>query len=656
MKKAANFVVILTIVLTFLAGARSSCYGEKLDLQQCIDLALKENLDIRQEEVQLDISTGQERVARSLFYPVLSLNGYTSYLSVGPKDPTVSFSRSAAVMKQPVYSGGKLTNDLNASSENRQARLFSLNMTKLLIENRVFREYLTCLRFWKTARAYKSALEQAPVHLKAVEEEVAAGKRGAEEPLRWKVIIDGYQNRLLNAEKELARAKIRLNALINRDVSESVEFSDYPPLRMEYTEFMIQQRITPRDRMMDMYLDYALLFSPDYRKRMAEVRQAKYNLLASQGALRPTVDIVSNYGGNSQPLFGIMNGWDAGMFISFDLYKQQKYENVGVSRSQLKSSEVREQQYLRDLRADVRSLYISNASSNEQVRLQRKQQKTAREYLKEISARYDAGSASNLEVVEAFENFYNNQVNLIDTIYGAFIEFDNLCTTIGFSYTYSKPAPKMFWQYRERGLQLDYDLKSLDDHTFDFIDDKDSGKVTHRMEADPSLVSLRDRTGHTALHYAVSRGYVTIAETLLRKGADPEAVDYLDGTPLMMALCICPKESRMAMTNLLIKNRADVNKISHYYPPLTWAAMSNDLESVRVLVQAGAKLDTRMPHLKTTALHASIFSGNIELVRFLVESGADISAENVDGFTPLDLAWQFEFMELVKYLESIGAR
>jgi len=489
-----------------------------------------------------------------------------------------------------------------------------------------------------------------------VEEEVAGGKRGAEEILRWKVLAEGYKYRLLSADKELARAKIRLNALINRDVSESVEFRDYPPLRIEYTEFMIRQRITPADRMMDMYLDYALIFSPDYRKRMAEVRQARYNLLSSQGALRPTIDFIGNYGGNSQPVLGILNSWDVGMYMSFDLYKQQKYENVGISRSQLESSLVREQQYLRDLRADVRSLYISNAATNEQVRLQRKQQKTAREYLKEISARYAAGGSTNLEVVEAFENFYNYQVNLIDTIYGAFIEFANLFSTIGFSFTYSKPAPKMFWQYREHGLTLDYDLKSLEDHTFDFIDDRDAGQVIRRIEADPSLAGLRDRTGHTALHYAVSRGYATIAESLLKKGADPDAMDYLDGTPLMMSLSICPGESRVAMTDLLIKYRADVNKISHFYPPLTWAAMSNDLENVRGLVKAGAKLDAQVPYLKTTPIHAAIFSGNIELVKFLVESGADTSAKNDDGFTPLDIAWQFEFMELVKYLESIGAR
>jgi len=36
-----------------------------------------------------------------------------------------------------------------------------------------------------------------------------------------------------------------------------------------------------------MYLDYALIFSPDYKRRMAEVSRRKYNLLSSQGALRP---------------------------------------------------------------------------------------------------------------------------------------------------------------------------------------------------------------------------------------------------------------------------------------------------------------------------------------------------------------------------------
>jgi hypothetical protein len=34
--------------------------------------------------------------------------------------------------------------------------------------------------------------------------------------------------------------------------------------------------------------------------------------------------------------------------------------------------------------------------------------------------------------------------------------------------------------------------------------------------------------------------------------------------------------------------------------------------------------------------------------------GGRYLGQNGDGFTPLDIAWQLELMELVKYLENIG--
>jgi len=559
-------------------------------------------------------------------------------------------------VKLPLYSGGKLTNDVKASRESKNAQLFSLHGSELFLENKVFKEYMNCLRYWKFSKAYMDALERADLQLASVSRAVTAGKRGEEDILRWQVLIDNYKEKLVNANKDFANAKVRLDTLMNRDGSEPIEVADSHLLRFEYIDFMIRQQQYTKEQMINMFLDYAGVFNPTLKQKSAEELAANHYLLSEQATLRPTVDLLSNYGGRSTSSYGVYNSWDTGMYASFDLYRQQKFENIKIRKLQLELSKVEEQQTMRDLKSDVRTLYASNASLNEQVNLQRKQQKTSRQYLKEISARYAAGVVSNLEVIEAFDSFYTNQVALVASTYNAFTEFANLYNLIGFSFLYRKPAPNMYWRYKEHGLKLDYDLKSLEDPVFRFMDEHDFEKAKSIFKNNPSFFKIRDKSGQTALHYAVDRGYADCVEFILQNGADPDAVNYLDGTPLVRAICFCPAESNLSITNLLIKYGADVNKVSHYYTPLNWAAMKNKMDIAESLVNAGAKVNARDAYMKLTPLHFSAFWGNVDMAKFLVESGADMALENSDGLTPYDLAWQYEYLDLVKFFDSIGAK
>lgn len=59
--------------------------------------------------------------------------------------------------------------------------------------------------------------------------------------------------------------------------------------------------------------------------------------------------------------------------------------------------------------------------------------------------------------------------------------------------------------------------------------------------------------------------------------------------------------------------------------------------------------------LGETALHATVIQGDIEGVRLLVESGAEINKSGEEGFTPLHYACEFEHIEIVRYLIEKGA-
>ena len=53
---------------------------------------------------------------------------------------------------------------------------------------------------------------------------------------------------------------------------------------------------------------------------------------------------------------------------------------------------------------------------------------------------------------------------------------------------------------------------------------------------------------------------------------------------------------------------------------------------------------------RTTTLHNAAWRGDLELVRFLVENGADIDAKDVDGETPLHWAARQGHLAVVQYL------
>ena len=73
-------------------------------------------------------------------------------------------------------------------------------------------------------------------------------------------------------------------------------------------------------------------------------------------------------------------------------------------------------------------------------------------------------------------------------------------------------------------------------------------------------VNLKNDTGDTALHMAAYSGNLLIAEQLIDCGADVDAVNNYNETPLMYAA----RKSRSSMIRLLLQRGADRNISDRY--------------------------------------------------------------------------------------------
>lgn len=129
--------------------------------------------------------------------------------------------------------------------------------------------------------------------------------------------------------------------------------------------------------------------------------------------------------------------------------------------------------------------------------------------------------------------------------------------------------------------------------------------------------------GTTALHWAAYRDDQEMAELLIKAGADVKAKTRLGGmTPLFMAA----KNGSAAMIEVLLKAGADANATSSTgTTPLMSAAASGKTEAVKTLLDRGANVNAKDVTNGQTALMFAAALNRGAATKLLAERGADLN-------------------------------
>lgn len=191
--------------------------------------------------------------------------------------------------------------------------------------------------------------------------------------------------------------------------------------------------------------------------------------------------------------------------------------------------------------------------------------------------------------------------------------------------------------------------------------------VTDLLDGGSSLAD-KDTAGDAPLHLASKVGTSKMVQLLLRKGADKDALNNKETTPLFLAAiygnmgaalalldagadanvtCGEDNESavhravgmgRVDILRAMIKHGADVNAgDTSKLTPLHQAVSGHQVEAIGVLIQAGANIEARSL-MGCTPLHLAAVNRNAEAVLTLLREGADVNAQEEANRTPLHSA------------------
>jgi ankyrin repeat protein len=215
-------------------------------------------------------------------------------------------------------------------------------------------------------------------------------------------------------------------------------------------------------------------------------------------------------------------------------------------------------------------------------------------------------------------------------------------------------------------------------------------------------LNIQDPDGATALVFAIINAHFDLAAALLEKGADPNLADETGMAALYAAVdmhTLGPMISRpppklvderdaLDVVKLLLAKGADPNarlkrpvlgrhhdggdaSLGEGTTSLMRAVKTNDIPVIRALLEAGANPSLTQKDYTTCVMiaaaggaragaYSAAFSvtedGAIEVIRLLMERGADINAFNANGVTALHRAAARGADKLVQFLADNGAK
>ena len=143
-------------------------------------------------------------------------------------------------------------------------------------------------------------------------------------------------------------------------------------------------------------------------------------------------------------------------------------------------------------------------------------------------------------------------------------------------------------------------------------------RVVELLTANGADVSDTSQYGETSLHMAAVCGDEAIVRFLLQKGGDVTVKDNAGRTPLHGAVA---------------QNRE--------------GAFDGQYKVVQLLLKTGADMLEQQDADGDTPLHVSARHSDPDMIRLLLEQGADLSVQNTDGDTPLEISTDGEVRALL---------
>jgi outer membrane protein TolC len=384
--------------------------SQPLSLLNCLNLALQQNASILKAKNDLEASEGIVVQTRAVALPQVTATGQYKYTDPnaienfpvpgGFVQPNQNWNAGVQIV-QSIYEGGKLVAALRAAGATKQQALaqYQTAVADTLLSVRL--AYYDTLLAVQQITVHEASVNLLQKELEDQQNRYNAGTVPKFNVLQAEVAVDNERPNLIQAKNNYRIAKNNLSNLLGynlpRDIWEDVPLNlsdtlDAAPYQVNLPD-AIQQALSNRSELLAL-------------RKTEELQQL--NITSAKSGYQPTVSVFAGYGWyNAQftapvTLDHDINGWNAGAQLQWDIFDGLlTHGKVTQAKALYEKSENDLADQSRQVELEVRTDYSDFVEAKEVLDSQEKVQEEADEALREAKARAEAGTGTQLDVLDS---------------------------------------------------------------------------------------------------------------------------------------------------------------------------------------------------------------------------------------------------------------
>ncbi|WP_420578506.1 TolC family protein [Ekhidna sp.] len=273
-----------------------------VSLQECIEIAVENNLTVQRSELNLQGAEVNLLQAQAQRYPTINLNGNYGYNWGRGIDPTtnqfidqrINFNGVSGNSSMPVLNGLQVTNSIKQSKIDREASKYDLKRSINDISLNISLFYLNVILNKELVDNARFQLESSQQQLERTKLLVESGALPLANELQLQSQVASNEVALINAQNNLDLSVLDLKQAMLLPPGEEIE--------IVIPEIEVDQAGIETSSVMEVY-EVALENQPEMKSADLRVESAEVGLDVSKGAMYPSLSLNGGFSTNYSDAF-----------------------------------------------------------------------------------------------------------------------------------------------------------------------------------------------------------------------------------------------------------------------------------------------------------------------------------------------------------------
>lgn len=419
-------LLMIGLVLSITAKAQEKPGGEKISLQEAIDIALKNNYQLKVAQNNLELSKKQVFSEKADYLPSLNANmsggksigrNFNQDLGRIVTRTTNSFSGSISA-DLPIFSGFENLHSLKSSRYDKSSEKQNLEWVR---ENIIFdaaSNYLQFILDKKVLEIDRENLQASRKTLEQVKAQVEVGARPKVDLYNQQATVANNELAVVNSENQLESSRLQLIQTLQIDPRKKYDFvtPEINTLSVKTPSYDLDQLIAT-----------ALKNRSDLKREEYNIQSIKHQLSATRGSLYPSLSfsasLRSSYSDGFQidfqdQFFDQNIQRSLGLSLNIPIFSNlSRRTNVQSQRIQYKNAKLNLKETELQIVQDVTQAYNDYKSYLKQLEASQKALQAAERSYQTQKQRYEVGAGTLIELSDANAQYVEARSNKAQALF-----------------------------------------------------------------------------------------------------------------------------------------------------------------------------------------------------------------------------------------------